>query len=724
MGKKTTVLFLFFVIISLVYSNTINVSWQLDDYPNIVNNSAIHISELSVESLWKSSFSRDGHFNYRPLPNLSFGINWYFGNSNTSGYHIVNILIHVISTFFLFLVCTTIFESPNLKYRFNKEDALFISILATVLWALNPVQTQAVTYIVQRMTIMAAMFYIATIYFYIKARNLYSSLGNDYNKKSNELLFPADYHRESESGFLGADFRKLPCIRIIINYSFCFISSVCAFFSKENVVILPFSIVLVELLFFRNAYRIKNYWKYFVAVFITFTLVISACILILKNGDFFFFLDGYKYRDFSIWERLITEPRIVLSYLSQIFYPLPERFSLIHDVVISRNLFQPWTTIPSFLIIFVIIISGFFQAKKRPLLAFAILFYFLNHLVESTIIPLELVFEHRNYLPSMFIFLPVAWAVNEALKKFKSKNNVVYFFLIITVPAVLIWLGINTYNRNSVWKTELSLWHDAYKKAPDDARPSVSMAISLAFRDNSTPRDYLVAMKLLENALSLTKTKKTMNAEIYGNIAVLYYRMGQFEKSVEFHKKSLDVNPDFFKGRFDLSKTLVLLGRFDEALIEMDKILSYRKEYLIRDHFKVTGHILLWQNRPENALLYFRKAFRMAPWNQDIFLDIGRALSMGGHFRNAEWFLKKFYKNNYQNLFVSLCLIENSIEAGDMISAEKYAEKMLAHNDIVSINRTIGGLHRLYQSLPVSGDIIKPVIMKKILELSGQNYKQ
>ena len=125
---------------------------------------------------------------------------------------------------------------------------------------------------------------------------------------------------------------------------------------------------------------------------------------------------------FTLKERLLTEPRIIIYYLSEIFYPMASRLSLVHDIKISTSFFKPWTTIPAILAIISLLGIGLSQAIKRPIIAFAIFFYFINHIIESTILPLELIFEHRNYLPSFFLFFPVATGLIWMIDYFKTKE--------------------------------------------------------------------------------------------------------------------------------------------------------------------------------------------------------------------------------------------------------------------------------------------------------------
>ena len=109
--------------------------------------------------------------------------------------------------------------------------------------------------------------------------------------------------------------------------------------------------------------------------------------------------------------------------MSQIFYPAPTRLSIEHDIAVSTSLIDPWTTLASVAVICALICLAVLQLRKRPLLSFAILFFFINHLIESSIIGLELIFEHRNYLASMFLFFPVAAGLKNLLDRYSERSR-------------------------------------------------------------------------------------------------------------------------------------------------------------------------------------------------------------------------------------------------------------------------------------------------------------
>ena len=128
-------------------------------------------------------------------------------------------------------------------------------------------------------------------------------------------------------------------------------------------------------------------------------------------------------RPFSPMERLLTQGRVLFFYVSLLLYPIPSRLTLLHDIDISRTIFDPLTTFAAIVGIILCLLFTALKAKKYPLLSFAILFFILNHLVEGTVIPLELIFEHRNYIPSMFFFVPIAFGMVRCLDYFSYSRG-------------------------------------------------------------------------------------------------------------------------------------------------------------------------------------------------------------------------------------------------------------------------------------------------------------
>ena len=673
-------------LILVAYSNTFHSSWHFDDKPNIVNNYHLHLNDLQPESIVRTFFTNPrnpfhiGDKMYRPIPCLTFALNWYFGRDDVFGYHIVNIIIHIFTAFFLFLTILNLFKTPNLKDKF-KENEHLIALLASILWAVNPVQTQAVTYIVQRMAQMAAMFYILGIYSYIKGR-----IGNSLLERSAWFVW---------------------CL-------FCFLFAVG---SKENAVMLPMALVLVEITFFQDLSLQKTRRLFlWIAAGISVSVFLLGSLFFLRESPFSF-LNGYAHRPFSLAERLLTEPIIVIYYLTQIFYPVPNRLSIEHDVIISSCFFKPWTTIPSILIIVSLIGFGLLQIRKRPLLSFTILFFFLNHIIESTIIPLELVFEHRNYLPSLFLFLPVSYGFNRMLVFYAKKNNFMSAVMVTFITLLVVCLCSSTFIRNRAWANKKTLWADAMIKAPKSARPMNVLAIDLAWGDNVTQDRYEIALALFEKSLALYKSRNSLEADIIGNMASIYYNnKHEYKKAVQLYKKALKIDPDYLKIRYDLIKPLILMEKWEEASKNADLLLS--KSSVNENYYNIKGFILLWQKRHKEALLYFRKALALAPKKSSILLNIGVALSLMDEHKNAEWFLRRAAENSHKDIMVFFCLIENSLRAGNISDAEEYVDNLFASFDLKTIINKLEMLPRNYESAPVSKELISPTIKRILIKMS------
>jgi tetratricopeptide (TPR) repeat protein len=480
---------------------------------------------------------------------------------------------------------------------------------------------------------------------------------------------------------------------------------------------MPLGLVLIEIIFYSGLAPLKSIRKRVPILAVAGVVLVLFGVVFYITGALEFLLSGFSTRPFTLWERLLTEPRILLFYISQIFYPLPARLSITHDIAVSTSLFSPWTTLPAILAVLLLMGVAVWQAKKRPLPAFAILFFFLNHVVESTILPLELIFEHRNYLPSFFIFLPIAAALKYLMDFYRTKNRALYATLLTFIMLVVMGLGCFTYLRNKAWRTEATLWQDAMKKAPLDARPITNLAIQLAWAENPTPLQYDVALAMFKKAMTLNTARDFLVSDIINNIGAIYYHRGEYQKAIATYKKGLEMDPGYLKMRFDLINALVMMGKWEEGSEEADRLIANKKNYLKPEYFNVKGFILLWQNQPGDAMVYFRKALEMETNNPAVLLNSGVALSLKGEWTKAESILKRVATDVTGDLRPVYALIENSVRAGDMPNAEKYAEKMFAEFGIQTIIDSFELYHENYRTAPISTEIIIPVVKKTMTRL-------
>ena len=139
---------------------------------------------------------------------------------------------------------------------------------------------------------------------------------------------------------------------------------------------------------------------------------------------------------------------------------------LIHDVEISKSLFDPWTTVAAIIVLLLILVAAVLISRKRPLISYCIIFFFLNHLIEGSFISLQLVYEHRNYLPSMLFFVPLSILIIYALSYFKARKHM-FVILSSAITAIIIIQGVTVFIQNNIFKDDLIFWSDNAEKAPD-----------------------------------------------------------------------------------------------------------------------------------------------------------------------------------------------------------------------------------------------------------------
>jgi len=670
---------LLFLLIIILYFNTLNVPWQFDDYGTIIRNPNVEISNLDMDSLSRAVLNKRGSLN-RPVSRLTFGLNWYFHGNDVRGFHLVNIFVHLATSFFLLLTIQEILKSPKISGIYlQPEERYFIALLSAVLWAVNPIQTQSVTYIVQRMASLAAMFYIMSLWFYLRCRL--------------------------------AGKEKLIVIYAVVSV-ICFLLAIG---SKQNAITLPITIILVEVIFFRslNIQEAKKLFMPFFAIAFLSLLILLMAILMGRDLASLLKLDLYdEERSFSLLERLITEPRIIIFYLSQIFYPIPSRLSLEHDIEISTTLFSPWTTAISIILILILVLFSLFKYRRWPLISFSVLFFFLTHTVESTIVPLELVYEHRNYLPSLFLFVPISIGFLKVTKFYENKkiNYVIISFGIL----LIIGFGTGTIIRNMVWATESSLWNDAAEKAPDSARPFHNLATKHWHKYGASKK----TIEMLELALSKKIKRNSNRAQMLKNIGLIYIKLNQFENALEALNKALILNPEMDPYPYILA--LVGLDRYKEANTYLFKNIPNINSTSKTPYLKLSAGILLRQGRYEEAISQLKKALISNDFDNIVLLYMSTALSRIGRFNQAENFAKWAYRMGPNRVIPLFSLIEISIVSGKKQNAEKYFNELMKRVPLFDLKRKLTQVENEKLS-PLNVEILAEYFSSK-LEQMGPKY--
>ena len=586
----------------VAYSNTFHAPFQFDDQPNIVQNSSVQMKVFTLDRL-EQLIKNTNQESIRFFSLLTLALNYYFGEFNVLGYHLVNFFIHVASGIFLYWFLILTFNLPSLKEKYG-SISYKVALFSSLIFICHPIQTQSVTYIVQRMSSMAGMFYLLSLILYIKGR---LSFGRT-------RLF-----------YFGG---------MVLSY-------LLGIFSKENAAILPLFVALYEFYFFQNFDLSPKGKK------ILFSLVGGLLILVVFGfiiwGQRYInvIAEGYKYRTFTMWERVLTQFRVVLYYVTLLIYPHPSCLNLDHDFPISKTILDPPTTLISLFIIAGLIGYSIWTAKKRPVLSFCLLWYFGNLVIESSIFPLEMVFEHRLYLPAVGPFILFSLFMVRGIEKLKRRGSIhrtQNSGLINQTPNmkmkrfnseiadwsilffIMLFLLIGTYQRNSLWNSEVELWKDCVRKSPQKERTHHNLGnayYELGRWDE--------AKEKFEEALRI----EAHNALSHNSLGVILARQGRFQEAIAHWKETLRITPDFADAHNNLGNTLVNLGKYQEAIAHYNEALRIKPGFADAHHN--LGGALSRLGRYEEAIAHFTEALKIRPDFAEargnlgnIFTDLGR----------------------------------------------------------------------------------------------------
>ena len=581
-GKPGFAYLLLVLMVLGAYANSFRAGWHFDDVDHITGNPAIQIKDFTKESIISALYAAPRLDEstpprmHRPLATLTFALNWYVGQDDVFGYHLFNIIVHLLAACLLFKAICLLYRTPRLE-SLRGEGVQYVALLAAALWAANPLQTQAVTYIVQRMASMAAMFFMLALVLYLKGR-----LGGQLKPR-------------------------------LLNFCGAGAAFVCALASKENAIVFPAALLLVEILFFSP----NNLWNSFKKIIVVGGVAAAAAgltgLLIFTQGNPSGILEGYAGRPYTLAERLMTQPRVVLFHLSQLLFPLPSRLSIQHDITHSVSLTEPWTTLPCIGALLLLIGFVLVSMRKRPLLSFALLFFFLGHMVESTVLPLELVFEHRNYLPSMFLFWPLSAAVLRAECRLKARRPAMARSRRFSAVLLVAAFCIGTTTRNQVWADEFTLWQDALSKARQVDRPYIKLARAYEERG-----DVHNALNLYGQALGKYSERKTDHQlVVLTNVGKIFFDSGNYSKAVELWSYAVDHVRDHALLRKNLALAYARLNEWNRAVKELDlalvrsphqpELIFLRATYLIElrrydDAIALLNRVLSFGYEPQKTL--------------------------------------------------------------------------------------------------------------------------
>ena len=554
------------VLVVFAYMGTLTGPFVFDDEHNITENRRIRITHLDPNGLYAAAFQSP--LPTRPIANLSFALNYYFNGYNVVGYRFINILIHVINGFLVFGLARVTLQTPALEGSGGKTG--FVAALAAIVWMLHPLHTQSVAYVVQRMTSLAVLFYLLAMLCYVRGR----------------LSFPGGRRR-------------------IFLFAGGGIAGLLALGSKEIAATLPAFIFLYEWYFFQGLQEnwLRRNLPGLAAVGIL-TLVI-ALLYIGTQSPVEKILAPYSDGGVSAGQRLLTQLRVVCFYISLIFWPAPSRLNLDHDFPFSLSLFEPAATLPALLVLACLLAIAVIIARRDALSSYAILWFLGNLMIESSVIRLETVFEHRTYLPSVMPLFALTALLFRALRR-------KWAAIALLAALSVCWTGW-TWQRSQVWGDAVVLWQDCVNKSPRKARP-------------------------------------------YNNLGSALSELGRLPEAAAHFRKAIELRPNYGDARYNLGYALLRLGQLEEGIQQIEEALRLEPEnYMAHNNLGVA--YLLQQNYPE-AMRHLQKAVDLDPTYETARNNLAVALKNQGDLEGAIHHLEEAVRinPNYAEAFNNLGL--------------------------------------------------------------------
>ena len=392
----------------------------------------------SLPALMQFVFGNTSGPTGRPVSMLSFLIDGQDWPVASTQFKYTNIMIHLLTGLLLGWFALLLFSVVGFSGLKLQISALVVASL----WLLHPLNVSTTLYVVQRMTQLMTLFSLAALICYMKGRVLVNA--------------------NATKGLM------LLCLSL-------FPFGLFAVLSKENGALLLLAILVLEFTFFANLASSKVHKIWLISAVCLPLFMIFAYMAITFEA----LTEDYTFRNFSLMERLLTETRIICDYLVGIFIPQVNEFGLFRDdVLISSSLVNPLTTLVALSFLSGLVLMGFMVRTRNPVLSFAIFWFLGWHLIESTFLPLELYFEHRNYLAMMGPLIGLVYYLAQALSVLEKKFAI--RILQSTIGFGLILCIGMTLQLTQLWgNTGALLTHWAMQK-PGSVRAQIVYADTLA----------------------------------------------------------------------------------------------------------------------------------------------------------------------------------------------------------------------------------------------------
>jgi len=475
----------------------------------------------------------------RPMLNLTFALNYALGGTSVRGYHAVNLLIHICAGLVLLGIVRRSLLLPDLRHRYGNA-ALPLAAFAALLWTLHPLQTEAVTYISQRAESLMGLFYLLTLYCFIRSHNSLADVGRDRRIPSHQEGNPAGFGDPAlQQSAIGGSKQWL-CLSLAA----CF----CGMATKQVMVTAPVLVLLYDRAFVSGSFRsalASRRWYYasLVATWLLLGFLMHRSALAAVSVGF---QAGVSWPTYAL-----TELRVVTDYIKLALWPHPLVFDYGSEILAT----DPRTVAPHALIIAALLAGVVIVWRRSPMAGFLGCWFFLILAPTSTVIPIaeQPMAESRMYLPLAAVVVLVT------LLSYEPGRRRTF----VALGLVAVGLGVLTVRRNHDYRSELSIWEDTVARQPRSSRGHCTLGLALAKMPGRMPE----AIAHYEEALRLNPAY----AEAHNNLAVALVKTpGRMPDAIAHYEEAVRLKPDFLETRCSLAAAYAGTGRLEAAIEQLE----------------------------------------------------------------------------------------------------------------------------------------------------------
>jgi len=497
----------------LAYANSLHGPFIFDDEPSIVDNPSIrHLGSPLVLAAPPTAVTTVG----RPLVNLSFALNYAVAGLQVEGYHGVNLALHILAALALFALVRRTLLLPTMAAR-RVEGSTGLALAAALLWALHPVQTESVTYVVQRAEVLVGLFYFLTLYSFV---------------------------RGATSG------------RARAWYAAAVFACALGMASKEVMVTAPLMVVLYDRTFVAGSFResLRRRWGLWLALAANWGLLVLLYLWSQRRGGSAGFGLGV-----TVWQYARTQFSCIIHYLRLAFWPVP--LVLDYGAPIARGAAEIVPYALAVLALGAAVVAGLIL---RPQCGFLGAWFFLILAPSSSIVPLatQTEAEHRMYLPLAAVAALVVLSIHQAIGRLGLQSRRALALLISAVAGVLGW---GTRQRNKDYQSELAIWDDTVRNCPQNDRAYLNRGS--AYWSSGQPD---AALNDYEQAIALNPR----NAKAFIGRGDVHSDQGRYDQALQDYDNALKLQPGLADARNGRGSILFDKGQLDAAIREFDRAIA------------------------------------------------------------------------------------------------------------------------------------------------------